>query len=197
MRHLMEKASWAAVRTARFVRGRRPRGRPHASPPMMRRGDSNVFVISKQGCVCFHLCVFALIKFDLPKTLAAQAVSRHPLRTGPRYWSAALYTCSTATVLPRWYNAGNNWCVAQMDLFTRLHFFQRADKYGFPLFDFQTPTCWRPSPAIPHLTYSLAAIQSICNSDYDKAWQVLIVFVQSCRRTCEQPLINMRENTGV
>lgn len=27
----------------------------------------DVCVISKPGCVCFHLCMFVLIKFDLPK----------------------------------------------------------------------------------------------------------------------------------
>lgn len=83
------------------VRGSGPRGRPHASPAMMRRRDSDASVISKPGCVCFHLCVFALIKFDLPKTPVPRwrrlkllpgilqergsAIGQHLFETHPRF----------------------------------------------------------------------------------------------------------------
>lgn len=52
--------------------------------------EPDVCVISKPGCVCFHLCVFGLIKFDLPKKKkmdgpmleTAQAVLSGSLRMG-------------------------------------------------------------------------------------------------------------------
>lgn len=88
--------------------------------------------------------------------------ARSPNRSAQRYSN----TCATKIMR----------CSKQLPWICLLRFtFSKGHiNTAFPSLTSKHPRAGARLPPHPHLTYSLLAIQSICNSDDDKAWQVLI-----------------------